>query len=463
MRRLGVCFALVFLLSALLWACVWVRPGVPVVGLSSPTTLNPTGDTEMRFLTPNTNYGSGTTSYVGRDKQLNIFELLLLFDVSSVPAGSTVTSATLGVYHVDMYGSEANFVLSAYRVIRVWTAAAATWNTATTGVAWGTAGCANTTTDRSGTAEYTRTVGYATMGVYLSGTVTSLVQGWVDGTYTNSGVLLTGSAVDSAGIFNTVDNAANKPQLYVAYTEATPTATATETPTPTLTSTPTSTPTPTPTPTVTPICPVTIAPDTTWGPGTVRVNCNVGVPAGVTLTIEAGTTVELLGDYHVDVEGTLWAYGTAALPITFTTAVSSVAGTWGNVYLRGEASTLRYVTVLYGAGVNDAAGSELRYVTVQTCTFGLASMSATDVSSSTFQYCGTGLLMYLGAEPTISACNVLSNTYWAGEIGQSQAITTTACWWGADPPDDGAVLDGLDDLRRGLLYRDDYATGPVGW
>lgn len=103
--------------------------------------------------------------------------------------------------------------------------------------------------------------------------------------------------------------------------------------------------------------------------------------AGVTLTLAAGTSVRMGGNYAVDVLGTLYAVGTAASPITFTHAVSEAAGAWGYVYLRGEPCTLDYVTWQYGGGVNDAAGSTLRHCRGLTCTYGLATLSASDVTS----------------------------------------------------------------------------------
>ena len=53
-------------------------------------------------------------------------------------------------------------------------------------------------------------------------------------------------------------------------------------PTPTPTNSPTKTPTSTPTatPTVTPVCPELVEANTTWGPGTMPISCNVGVTGG---------------------------------------------------------------------------------------------------------------------------------------------------------------------------------------
>jgi hypothetical protein len=189
----------------------------------------------------------------------------------------------------------------------------------------------------------------------------------------------------------------------------------------------------------------------------------VGIVAGGFLTVTAGTEVAMTGDLHWDVFGDLYAVGTASQPITFTRELTTAMGTWGPVWVRDDAhATLQYANVYYGRGVNDYAGSIMRFVNVMTNTYGLATLAASDVMSSTFQYNGTGLLMYYDGSPAISACNVLSNTIDA-EIEQAASVTVSGCWWGEDPPDDELVLDYYDDFTRGMLVRDDHAAGWVTW
>jgi hypothetical protein len=223
--------------------------------------------------------------------------------------------------------------------------------------------------------------------------------------------------------------------------------------------------TPTPTPTVTPICPTAISSDTTWGPGTVRVQCNVGVMNGVTLTISPGTSVLFVGHHKVDVKGSLYAVGTVTEPITLTHETAVVTDSWGCLYLRGDRSTLHYVNVYYGGGINDAAGSELRYCTLMTNTYGLAlpGPKASDVASCTMQHNDYGVLAYANASPVIERCNVLSSTVHDIEVRQPEDVTMLDCWWGADPPDEGRVWDDGDDFTLGVLDRSPYATGWITW
>jgi len=166
----------------------------------------------------------------------------------------------------------------------------------------------------------------------------------------------------------------------------------------------------------------------------------------------------------VDVLGTLYAVGTAASPITFTDAVSEGTGAWGYVYLRGPlgACTLDYVTWQYGGGVNDAAGSTLRHRRGLTCTYGLATLSASDVASCTLQYNATGLLVYGEAAPLITASNVLSNTLNAW-VDQAADVAAPGCWWGQSPPDATWIWDHADDQSLGALDVSDAAAGWVAW
>lgn len=65
----------------------------------------------------------------------------------SIPAGSTITSATLALI-TSADRSDNQRTLSVIRVLRDWVANQATQNIYKTSNNWGTAGCSNTTTDR---------------------------------------------------------------------------------------------------------------------------------------------------------------------------------------------------------------------------------------------------------------------------------------------------------------------------
>jgi hypothetical protein len=109
-----------------------------------------------------------------------------------------------------------------------------------------------------------------------------------------------------------------------------------------------------------------ITTDTTWtlagSPYIVR-DQNLTVRDNVTLTIEAGVTVQLNAGRNLWVYGTLSAVGTSAQPITFT-RMAGTTGAWGMVQIGGgtvngdsNASRISYATIEGGG-----AGTQMLYV-----------------------------------------------------------------------------------------------------
>jgi hypothetical protein len=174
-------------------------------------------DTYIYQYATTTNYCTSEPLKVGYKQQ---YGTLVRFDLSGIPAGSTVTQARLEVYATGWDGT--NMTIEAYRILRSTTYCAATWERAQVGNAWGTAGCNNTVSDRSGVAESSVT----TSGIsdWYSFGLTSLVQGWVDGSVVNKGLLLRGASSLSTSSFNLASNhhgtASWRPKLVVTYRSA---------------------------------------------------------------------------------------------------------------------------------------------------------------------------------------------------------------------------------------------------
>jgi hypothetical protein len=209
---------------------------------------------------------------------------------------------------------------------------------------------------------------------------------------------------------------------------------------------------------------VALGAHTTWGPGTVRIGCNVGLTATHYLTVAAGTELTMEGDHHWDLWGSFSAMGTASQPITITRELTTAMGTWGPLYLRaGALASLDYATLLYGRGINDGAGMTMRHSSVLTSTYGLATLAASDVMSCTLRYNGTGVLVYGESAPVVRSCNILDSTTWDATLRQRAGLPVSRCWWGADPPDEAGVLDGADELMRGTLDRSNHAGAWVEW
>lgn len=422
------------------------------------------GDTAATTARIGQNLSGGTVYYV--------FRAYLDFDTSALPDDATVTSAVLGVC-ADTDLSSADFNVQLYRY---------DW----------TEGLID-----AGTREGNYDGAYGA-GATLEGTLRYTGDGWSSGTcYTltlsTAGINLTGdskyalvSSRDVSGsaptgnqyvFIRTADYAGtgSDPYLLVTYTvppTPTPTVTATATPTatPTPTSASTSTPTPTPTATVSPqatvtaLCPVALSGQTTWGPGTVRIGCNVGLTTTAALTVVAGTELVMTGDTFWDLWGTVIVTGSVTSPITLTRELTTAMGTWGPLYIRPGASTvMSNATLLYGRGINDGGSLVLRRTQVLSNTYGLATMAPSDVMSCTLRWNDVGLLVYGEGAPAVRGCNILDSRTWDAVVEQRAGVTVSECWWGLDPPEEGKVWDGADELLRGILDRSDHAGAWVGW
>jgi len=361
-----------------------------------------------------------------------VYRGYLDFDTSAIPDDAIVISATLRVTAAADVSTQ-DFVLGVYDV---------TW-----------------TEDLSTNREANFDLAVAPT---LLGSIRDTASGWVSGTVYSvdlSPAIVNVSGDTKLALLSDRERAATSPSgnemvdiftadytgtgkdpvLEVGYEVPTPTPTDTETPTdtptPTATATDTPTPTNTPTPTVTAICPVAITSNTTWGPGTVRVDCNVGVQEGKYLTVTAGTDVVMVGDWRWDVWGNLYAVGTAAQPITLTSSPAITWGEWGPVWVRQDGSAwLERVRLQHGRGLNDQGASWISYTEILTNTAGLWTLSGTQVQSSTLQGNDVGIYVYFGASPGITYCNVVDNVTWDVQMSQSESVSMVECWWGAAPP-----------------------------
>ncbi|HMM12960.1 MAG TPA: T9SS type A sorting domain-containing protein, partial [Bacteroidales bacterium] len=105
----------------------------------------------------------------------------------------------------------------------------------------------------------------------------------------------------------------------------------------------------------------TLQTDTVWAADTVKIHQNIIVPAGITLTIEAGAVVEFQDNYSIDVYGKLRAIGTPSNRILFTVRdttmfadTTTLSGGWGSLrFLQNQADTsvLSYCIFSYGKAV----------------------------------------------------------------------------------------------------------------
>ena len=216
-------------------------PGLPACFAGTPNGLLPSDDTYIRGDQPSNNFGSDNKFEVRPDNGADR-RGLVKFDLSSIPANATITSATLYLFEQS---SKSGQTTSLHRVTSNWNENSATWQS------WGSPG-----------GDFDSSISYYTFipdqgNCLVTLDVTSLVQLWVNGTYLNHGLMLYSAGPNHTISYTSKEDgtASRQPKLDISYTvppTQTPTATPTSTYTPTLTPTASPTGTMSPTPMFTP-------------------------------------------------------------------------------------------------------------------------------------------------------------------------------------------------------------------
>jgi len=171
-------------------------------------------DATIRQVNPTTKYGTaGTCEADGDDGNGVDKSCLLRWDVSAIPAGSKVQSASITV----QVTSATSNTYSAFAVTRPWVEADVTWNNATSDVLWQTAGALGAN-DRGTLPLTTITGATGSRTIELNAAGIAAVQGWVDGSV-NGGIVFADSAATDGVDFVSSEgaNAAQRPRLSVTY------------------------------------------------------------------------------------------------------------------------------------------------------------------------------------------------------------------------------------------------------
>lgn len=151
---------------------------------------------------------------------------IIKFDLSSIPAGSTINSATLALVltAAGSFRSNNNRTVRIYRLLRAFVETEATWVKATSSVNWGTAGCSNTTSDREAT-DIGSTTFNTTDAQYAEKTftlTTSAIEAMITGgAFTNNGFLIKADTENQDRYFvASCENgtASYRPKLTIDYT-----------------------------------------------------------------------------------------------------------------------------------------------------------------------------------------------------------------------------------------------------
>lgn len=168
-------------------------------------TLTAAADAHVNDSYPTSNYGTSTTLGIGKHPSSgNVFRTLVSFDLSTIPAGAKITSATLRLRFTGYDGSPASYNYFIRRLTGSWAETSVTWNTQP----------GNTT---SGQTTY---VGPTALAHY-SYDVKAIVQAWIESGLANYGFMLLAQDEVSSTILRyasredaTVDY---RPQLIVEY------------------------------------------------------------------------------------------------------------------------------------------------------------------------------------------------------------------------------------------------------
>lgn len=163
-----------------------------------------------------TNYGTATALLIDGDDPSGLDKRAMLkWDVSAIASTKTIASASL-TFNVTDVSTQAYQI---YQVKRSWSESASTWSAYASGLAWQIAG-ADGANDRS-TASMGMVNGSAagSLTVSLNATGVALVQGWVNGSIANQGVILM-NASNTNGLDVSSSEAATvatRPKLTVTY------------------------------------------------------------------------------------------------------------------------------------------------------------------------------------------------------------------------------------------------------
>lgn len=153
-------------------------------GTAPSTSYTGSTDATLRQATPTTNNGGATTCNVDGDDGNGVdLSCALRWDVSSIPAGSTVQSVTMTFRVVDPSSN----VYSIFALSRGWNESQVTWNNAASGDPWAVPGALGSA-DR-GPQIGTLTGSTGTRTAVLNSSAVSVVQGWVNGQL-NAGIVI---------------------------------------------------------------------------------------------------------------------------------------------------------------------------------------------------------------------------------------------------------------------------------
>lgn len=195
-----------------------------VIGNNTGDDYSGTSNNHLRSAAPTYNYGGYAYGYTVNDRN----NLIKFTGLSNITGPVTVSAASISQYR---YAAGSAQTTSIYRCLRDWiqgtqsgsdrtndTPDSSCWNEYAAGNAWATAGGTGAG-DRVSSADSTITS--ESSGYSESGDISTVVEGWINGTYDNYGVheSAAGSSVSVRWEFATGADG-QRPYLTVTYTES---------------------------------------------------------------------------------------------------------------------------------------------------------------------------------------------------------------------------------------------------
>lgn len=110
--------------SVALVLCLATSALLPVAALAETHNVGSSDDSYLQSASPNRNNGSRTFMDLN-----NVRDGVVKFDISAIPAGSTITSATLTLVATSVGSASAIKNYGAHRILAAWDEGAVTWNT----------------------------------------------------------------------------------------------------------------------------------------------------------------------------------------------------------------------------------------------------------------------------------------------------------------------------------------------
>lgn len=192
-------------------------------GVSPTAAYSGTRDTYLSESAPTMNLGTSTTLWADGDIPAGMNatrNMLVSWDVSAIPIGSTVMSASITFTMSTATASMSTNRYSIYALLRMWSETEASWNDTMTAAPWATPGASELGRDRG--VQEIGGVGPLSSGattVHLNAGGVALVQQWINDPSMNFGIEVSNlTAADGLGVASREATPASaRPKLSVVY------------------------------------------------------------------------------------------------------------------------------------------------------------------------------------------------------------------------------------------------------